>query len=81
MDDVVERKVGDLVVRIDRRLCVGFGDCMDEAPEAFRLDGDGVAEFGDGAEGVERDRLLRACRACPVDALSVVEHDGRPVVG
>jgi ferredoxin len=73
MGDVVERRVGDLIVRIDRNLCVGFGDCITEAPEAFRLDGEGVAEFGDDPEAVERERIVRACAACPVDALSVVD--------
>ncbi len=32
-----DRKIGSLSVRIDRTLCVGFGDCVTEAPEAFQL--------------------------------------------
>ena len=81
MADFVERQVGNLLVRIDRLLCVGFGDCIEEAAEAFRLDTDGVAEFGDDPDAVDRARLIRACRACPVDALSVIELDGTAVVG
>lgn len=80
MADVLERRVGELIVRIDRLLCVGFGDCIDLAPEAFRLDGEGVAEFT-APEEVERERLIRACAACPVDALSIVGSDGAPVAG
>ena len=79
MSDCDERIVAGLRVRIDRRLCVGFGDCIKEAPEGFKLDGDGVAVFVD-PDAVERDRLLRACDACPVDAISVWDLGGRQLV-
>jgi ferredoxin len=79
--DFVERRLGDLVVRIDRLLCVGFGDCITEAPEVFELDGEGVAGFGADPDGVERERLIRACAACPVDALSVIAPDGTVLAG
>ena len=45
--DTIERRVGDLTVRIDRLLCVGFADCLDEAPGAFVLDDEGIAAFAD----------------------------------
>ncbi|CAN5130304.1 ferredoxin [soil metagenome] len=80
MTDLVERRIGDLTVRIDRQLCVGFGDCIEEAPESFVLDEEGIAVFTDGAGKIERTRLLKACQSCPVDALSVVDADGTPVV-
>ena len=79
MSDGEERIVAGLRVRIDRTLCVGFGDCIKEAPEGFKLDGDGVAVFID-PDVVERERLLRACDACPVDAISVWDSDGRQLV-
>ena len=81
MADFIERRIGDLVVRIDRLLCVGFGDCITEAPDAFELADDGVARFGAGAESIDRERLIRACEACPVDALSVIAPDGTVVAG
>lgn len=74
-----ERAVGVLRVRIDRTLCVGFGDCITEAPEAFVLDADGIAVFTK-PEAVERDRLLRACDACPVDAITVWDENGAQIV-
>ncbi len=79
MSDGEERIVAGLRVRIDRTLCVGFGDCVKEAPEGFKLDADGVAVFVD-PDAVERDRLLRACDACPVDAISVWDSDGKQLV-
>jgi ferredoxin len=80
VNDTVERKVGDLTVRIDRLLCVGFADCIDEAPEAFALDDEGIAEFGEEIDDVNRQRLMRACEVCPVDALSVHDTNGKPLV-
>lgn len=77
MTHIDERTLGDLVVRIDRHLCVGFGDCIDEATEAFELDDEGIAVFRDGAEATERELLIRACEACPVDAITVDDDEGR----
>ena len=79
MTDFDERQVGDLRVRIDRTLCVGFGDCVTEAPEAFVLDDSGTAVFVKPDE-VDRERLLRACDACPVDAITVWNTDGTQIV-
>ena len=77
--DESERTLGGLRVRIDRTLCVGFGDCVTEAPEAFALDGEDVVVFV-APEGVERERLLRACASCPVDALTVWDEHGTQLV-
>jgi ferredoxin len=79
MSDVDERMVGTLKVRIDRTLCVGFGDCITEAPDAFVLDDGGVAVFVK-PEAVERERLLRACDSCPVDAITVWDESGAQIV-
>ena len=79
MSDFEERNVGGLRVRIDRTLCVGFGDCITEAPEAFVLDDGGVAVFVK-PEQVDRERLLRGCDACPVDAITVWNGDGTQIV-
>ncbi len=79
MSKVEERVVRGLRVTIDRELCVGFGDCVTEAPEGFKLDDESVATFLDPA-AVERDRLLRACDACPVDAIAVWDETGKQIV-
>jgi ferredoxin len=77
--DFDERVIGGLRVRIDRTLCVGFGDCVKESPDAFALDEDNVAIFANW-DGIAREALLRACDSCPVDALTVWDEDGRQVV-
>jgi ferredoxin len=77
-DDREERIIGSLRIRIDRDLCVGFGDCIDEA-RAFRLDDEGVAVFDTPTEAT-REALLRACDACPVDAITVWDGAGKQLV-
>ena len=72
------REVHGLRVEIDRDLCVGFGDCVDVAPDAFELDDENVAVFT-CPESVDREQILAACRECPVDA-SAARDEGGAVV-
>jgi ferredoxin len=76
---LTERVVHGLRIVIDRDQCVGFGDCAKEAPEGFKLDEDTLAVFV-APEAVERERLLRACDACPVDAITVYDESGNQIV-
>ena len=80
VDNIHERTVGGLRIRIDRLLCVGFGDCIEVAPEAFEFDGEGIVTFVDTIEQVDRERIVRACDICPVDALSVFDGEGNQLV-
>ncbi len=79
MSQLVEHIVHGLRIVIDRDQCVGFGDCVKEAPEGFRLDENTVVVF-EQPEAVDRERLLRACDACPVDAITVYDASGRQLV-
>lgn len=79
MADVEERTVHGLRVRIDRTVCVGFAECVHAAPEAFRVGDDDVVTFV-APDHVPREQLLRACAACPVDALSVIDENGTLLV-
>ena len=74
-----ERVVGGLRVRIDRTLCVGFGDCITASPDAFILDEADVVVFR-APESVDRACLLRACASCPVDALTGWDEQGEQIV-
>lgn len=77
---VFERQVGDLTVRIDDSLCVRFAHCIEESDAAFELeDDDDIVEFK-APEDVEREVLIRACEACPVEALLVFDKDGTQIV-
>jgi ferredoxin len=76
--DVDERLAGDLTVRIDRTLCVGFGECVDAAPAAFRLDREDLVVFVDPARS-PREQLIEACEVCPVDAITVLDAGGAQI--
>lgn len=80
MDAFQERSVAGLTVRIDRNLCVGFGDCIDPAPRAFVFDDEGIVTFLDSAGETPREQLVEACEACPVDALTLLDGDGKRLV-
>jgi ferredoxin len=77
---IEERRIGGLTVRIDRTLCVAFELCIDLAPTVFRFDSEGIVTFTGSGEDTERERLVEACRACPVDALIVIDEDGTEIV-
>lgn len=70
MADTQERRISGLTMVIERDLCIGSGNCVKVAPEVFELDATGIVVFRDGAPDIERDRLVEACRVCPVDALA-----------
>lgn len=73
-----DRVVHGLRLRIDRELCVGFGDCVAEAPAAFTLDEGGIVVFAE-PEGADRAALIRAAECCPVDAITVFDDGGRQI--
>jgi ferredoxin len=79
MSEIDERVVGDLTIRVDRSMCVGFAHCIDEASQAFELGDDNLVHF-DQPERVPRERLIAACEACPVSALSVFSSSGEQLV-
>jgi ferredoxin len=80
MEDFVERKFGDLSVRIDRTQCIGTSNCISIAPEVFELDDEGVVSFKEKDTDIRRDRLTEACSVCPVDALFVIDASGKQLV-
>ena len=80
MDDVAEQKIGPLSIRINRQGCIGSGNCIKVAGEVFQLDPDGIVAIKPDCGQVDREQLLEACRVCPVDALIVIDADGRQLV-
>ncbi len=79
MSNTSERTLAGLTIRIERDLCVGFGDCIDAAPDVFEFDDEGVASFKEGTN-VDREGILNACSSCPVDALTALDEEGTSLV-
>ncbi|MGD2110098.1 MAG: ferredoxin [Phycisphaerae bacterium] len=72
-----ELTMGDidkLKVTIDRDECIGDGLCANEAPETFEMDDESKAVVLN-ASGDDRDSIIEAAKACPVDAIKVVDKD------
>ncbi len=67
-----------LIVSIDQSRCIGAGNCVNIAPEAFQLDDEHVAYLIDPAS-VDDDRLLEAARSCPTDAIYLDTENGEPL--
>ena len=80
MSDFVEQKIGDLTVRIDRGLCIASTNCINVAGEIFELDDEGIVAFRDDAQEITREMLIDGCASCPVDALIVIDADGKQIV-
>jgi ferredoxin len=79
MSQFAERKIEDLTIRIDREACSALEACIREAPGVFRMGDDNVVTFTEHPEGT-RERVIEACRACPVSALTVLDKDGNRLV-
>ncbi len=75
MSDIVERKIGDLTVQIDRQACSALEACVREAPEVFCMGADNIITFTAEPRG-SREQIVEACRACPVSALTALDKDG-----
>jgi ferredoxin len=45
VNDFVERKVGDVTIRIDRTRCIATSNCMNVAPEVFEYDDENISSF------------------------------------
>lgn len=80
MPPILERKTAGLTVRIDRNTCMANGSCVKIAPELFHIDDESICAFVEPASEIERERLIEACRLCPVDALMVLDAEGRSIV-
>lgn len=56
---------------VDHDLCAGVGQCLLEAPGAFRYDEEGMSIFDPRAEWTE-DELRRAAGSCPMGAIGLI---------
>lgn len=78
-DNVRERRIAGLTIRIDRDLCIGTQSCINVAPEVFGLDDTQTVVVLDDAKAIARERLADACTSCPVAALTLLDEKGEQV--
>jgi ferredoxin len=65
-------------VDIDSDLCSGFGSCVDDAPEIFRLDDSGTAALL--VPETDDKRVLKAAADCPMAAIAVFDAESGELV-
>lgn len=65
-------------VRINRKLCLGLGNCVALAPTVFEFDEEGKAIVLDPSS-VDDDALLEAAESCPYDAIILEDDEGNQV--
>jgi ferredoxin len=79
-------------VKVDPKVCIGSGSCMVLASKHFAFNKKGKAEptqsEGDKPQGsellmtvtaAERKQLIEAARACPTQAISIVDENGKKI--
>ncbi len=62
-------------VKVDRKLCIGLGNCVVIAPTVFELDEENKAVVLDPASADERT-VLDAAENCPQNAIIVEDEKG-----
>ncbi len=60
-----------LSVIVDLSRCQVYGQCVFAAPAAFSLHAEDSMEFDPAPDEAMREHILRAAKACPVQAISV----------
>ncbi|MSQ43094.1 MAG: ferredoxin [Chloroflexi bacterium] len=76
-DDMVEaRGPGELVIILDRSVCIGAADCVALAPVGFSLDVAGKVRFVNPVAETDA-RIWAAARRCPTDAILLEDRSGK----
>jgi ferredoxin len=65
-------------VKVDKELCIGAGNCIASAPDMFELDKDDKAVYL-GSVSAPEDKVLKAAKSCPYEAISVESDDGERI--
>ncbi|MFF3437822.1 ferredoxin [Streptosporangium sp. NPDC002721] len=65
-------------VVVDLARCQGYAQCAFLAPDTFRMRGEEALIFHSSPDETQRDQVLRAAAACPVQAILVDRMDAAP---
>ncbi|MGJ6969082.1 ferredoxin [Streptosporangium sp. G11] len=66
-------------VVVDLARCQGYAQCAFLAPDTFRMRGEEALMFHSSPDEAQRDQVLRAAAACPVQAILVDRLDATAI--
>jgi len=61
---------------VDLNRCLGYAHCVPLAPEVLKLVGEESLSYDPNPDDSQRQRVMRAAAACPVQAIIVDKLDG-----
>ncbi|AZS70361.1 ferredoxin [Streptomyces lydicus] len=64
-------------VVVDLSRCQGYAQCAFLAPDAFRMHGEEALMYNPTPDDAQRERVLRAAAACPLQAILVDTSEER----
>jgi ferredoxin len=64
-----------MTVSVDRDLCIGSGNCVVYAPDAFAQDDEAKAYVLAGGAALDLDAVRTAVEACPTRALQLTAEE------
>lgn len=67
----VKQRSQEVTVNVDAQRCARFGFCEHEAPEVFRLRGDGRLAYRASVPADEATPVIRAAEVCPARAITL----------
>jgi ferredoxin len=72
-------QVKNLIIHVDRDLCIGTTQCVDVAAKTFTLDKEGISSILNTAEQEEEKLIIEAAQGCPMNAIFITDKDGKPI--
>jgi ferredoxin len=64
-------------IAVDLNRCQSYAQCCFLAPDTFKLHGEEALIYNPAPDAAQRDQILRAAAACPVQAILVDQGDDR----
>jgi ferredoxin len=80
MNDIVEKKISDLTVKIERVSCIASKNCIRVAPDFFELDDENICSFKVPSAEKNEEIIKEACSVCPVNALYIFDKEDKQIV-
>ena len=76
---IVQKRVNNWTITIDRPLCIGAASCIAIAPKAYSLDGKAKAVILDTADQESPESILDSAKACPTAAIIIHDENGKQI--